>query len=73
VFLSRNAPARLAGGTGARFALIVHHDDADREWAYDRQTGLSTLARGLDEGPKRGWTIVSMKHDWNRVFAYEAK
>ncbi|HXK05992.1 MAG TPA: HAD family hydrolase [Verrucomicrobiae bacterium] len=63
----------VAGGTGARFALIVHHDDADREWAYDRHAGLSTLARGLDEGPQRGWTMVSMKQDWNRVFAYEAK
>jgi len=60
----------VTGGTGARFGLIVHHDDADREWAHDRHAGLSTLARGLDEGPLRGWTRVSMKQDWNRVFAF---
>jgi len=63
----------VTGGTGARFGLIVHHDDADREFAYDRHAGLSTLARGLDEGPQRGWTLVSMKQDWNRVFAFEAQ
>jgi phosphoglycolate phosphatase-like HAD superfamily hydrolase len=62
----------VAGGTGARFALIVHHDDAAREFAYDRESGLAKLARGLDEGPTRGWTIVSMKKDWKRVFPFEA-
>ena len=45
-------------------ALIVHHDDAAREWAYDRESGVGRLARGLDEGPRRGWVIVSMKDDW---------
>ena len=54
-------------GNGPRFGLIVHHDDADREWAYDRERHIGKLARGLDEGPKRGWTIVSMKDDWNRI------
>jgi phosphoserine phosphatase len=58
----------VAGGAGVRFALIVHHDDAVREFAYDREAGLVTLDRGLDEGPKRGWTLVSVKNDWNRVF-----
>ncbi len=58
----------VAGGPGARFALLVHHDDASREFAYDREQGLSRLARGLDEAPARGWTIVSMKKDWKRVF-----
>jgi len=55
-------------GEGARFGLIVHHDDAGREWAYDRESHIGRLNRGLDEGPKRGWTIVSMKDDWSRVF-----
>jgi phosphoserine phosphatase len=63
----------VAGGTGARFALIVHHDDAVREFAYDRESGLQQLARGLDEGPKRGWTLVSMKNDWKRVFPFDAE
>jgi len=62
----------VAGGAGARFALIVHHDDAEREFAYDREAGLARLARGLDEGPKRGWTLVSMKKDWKRVFPFDA-
>jgi len=60
----------VAGGTGARFALLVHHDDAEREFAYDREAGLARLARGLDEGPTRGWTIVSMMKDWKRVFPF---
>jgi hypothetical protein len=55
-------------GQGARFALIVHHDDAEREFAYDRESHVGKLARGLDEGPQRGWTIVSMKDDWKTIF-----
>ena len=61
-----------AGGAGARLALIVHHDDTAREFAYDRAAGLAKLARGLDEGPGRGWTLVSMKKDWKRVFPFDA-
>jgi hypothetical protein len=56
------------GGEGRRFGLIVHHDDADREVAYDRDSAFGKLDKGLDEGPKRGWTIVSMKNDWKQVF-----
>lgn len=52
---------------GPRLALLVHHDDADREWAYDRESHVGKLAKGLDEGPKRGWTIVSMRNDWKAV------
>jgi phosphoserine phosphatase len=55
-------------GPGPRFALLVHHDDAAREFAYDREAGLGRLARGLDEAAARGWTVVSMKNDWERVF-----
>jgi hypothetical protein len=54
---------------GARFALIVHHTDAEREWAYDRESHIGKLARGLDEGPRRGWTVVSMREDWKAVFS----
>lgn len=53
---------------GARLGLIVHHDDAEREFAYDRKSAFGKLGRGLDEGPKRGWTIVSMKNDWRAVY-----
>lgn len=55
-------------GEGRRFGLIVHHDDAEREVAYDRESHFGKLAKGLDEGPGRGWTIVSMKNDWKQVF-----
>ncbi|MBI1176883.1 haloacid dehalogenase-like hydrolase [bacterium] len=55
-------------GDGARFGLIVHHTDAEREFAYDRESHIGQLARGLDEGPKRGWTIVSMKDDWKVIY-----
>lgn len=56
-------------GSGPRFGLLVHHDDAEREYAYDRHSAFGKLDRGLDEGPKRGWSIVSMKEDWNSIFA----
>lgn len=58
----------VTSGPGARFGLLIHHDDAEREFAYDRDAGLARLARGLDEGPQRGWTIASMKSDWELVF-----
>jgi phosphoglycolate phosphatase-like HAD superfamily hydrolase len=53
---------------GARFGLIVHHTDADREWAYDRTSHIGQLARGLDEASKRGWVVVDMKGDWNAIY-----
>nr|WP_246368481.1 HAD family hydrolase [Aurantimonas endophytica] len=56
------------GGEGRRFGLIVHHDDADRDVAYDRDSTFGKLDRGLDDGPRQGWTIVSMKNDWKQVF-----
>lgn len=55
-------------GDGARFGLLVHHTDAEREWAYDRESHVGKLDKGLDEGPERGWTIVDMKGDWSRVY-----
>ena len=53
---------------GARLGVIVHHDDAQREFAYDRASHVGKLVRGLDEGPARGWTIVSVKSDWKQVY-----
>ena len=55
-------------GEGPRFGLLVHHTDGEREWAYDRESHIGGLNRGLDEGPKRGWTIVDMARDWEVVF-----
>jgi hypothetical protein len=58
-------------GTGARFALFVHHDDAAREFAYDRTDKLQQFDKGWDEALARGWTVVSMKNDWKRIFAFD--
>jgi hypothetical protein len=55
-------------GSGARFCLYVHHDDAAREYVYDREDGLARLDKGLDEAVAKGWTVVSMKNDWKTVF-----
>ena len=54
---------------GVRLGLILHHDDAAREFAYDRKSAFGRLDRALDETGRRGWTVVSMKNDWTRVFA----
>ena len=56
---------------GARFMGIVHHTDAEREYAYDRQSHVGKLDKALDEGLAKGWTIVDMKRDWNKVFAFQ--
>lgn len=58
-------------GKGARFGLIVHHTDAAREWAYDRKSSIGKLDKALDAAPAKGWTVVSMKDDWQRIFAFE--
>ena len=60
-------------GSGARFCLYVHHDDAEREYAYDRKDGLAKLDQGLDEAAAKGWTVVSMKNDWKTVYLAEKK
>ena len=55
-------------GPGPRLALLLHHDDAEREAAYDREFRLSPLSEGLDKAHDYGFTVVSMKRDWNAVF-----
>lgn len=56
---------------GARLCLLVHHTDAEREWAYDRTSRVGRLDKALDEATARGWTIVDMKQDWKTVFPRE--
>ncbi len=56
---------------GPRFGLLVHHTSDAQEYAYDRASLFGRLVRGLDEGPKRGWTIVDMKQEWNVVFPFD--
>ena len=53
------------------FALIVHHTDAEREVAYDRDSSIGRLDKALDEAGQKGWTVVDMKKDWKRVFPFE--
>ncbi len=57
-----------AAGSGQRFMAIVHHTDAVREYAYDRQSEIGRLDKALDEAAARGWTVVDMKQDWRAIF-----
>jgi hypothetical protein len=58
----------VASGSGARLVLYVHHDDAEREYAYDRKSQIGKLDKGLDEAAAKGWPVVSMKNDWLKIF-----
>lgn len=60
-----------AAGSAARFMGIVHHTDAEREYAYDRNSHVGRLDKALDEGQARGWTITDMKRDWRVIFPAE--
>jgi hypothetical protein len=60
-------------GRGARMGVIVHHTDAEREWAYDRNSSVGRLDKALDEATAKGWTVIDMKNDWKTVFAFENK
>ena len=59
------------GGTGARFAGLVHHTDAAREYAYDRQSRSESSTRLWDEADGEGWIVVDMKQDWKTIFPFE--
>lgn len=59
------------GGEGPSFALYVHHTDAEREWAYDRDSHIGRFNKGLDEAEKNGWTVVDMKRDWKIIYPFE--
>ncbi|MEO1115085.1 MAG: HAD family hydrolase [Pseudomonadota bacterium] len=56
-------------GDGPSLGLIVHHTDGEREWAYDRESHVGKLVRGLDEADARGWLLVDMAEDWKRVWS----
>jgi phosphoglycolate phosphatase-like HAD superfamily hydrolase len=61
----------VTAGPGPRLGLIVHHTDADREWAYDRESPVGRLARALDDAPRYGWVVVDMKNDWKVVYPFQ--
>jgi hypothetical protein len=56
---------------GLRLCMYVHHTDDKREWAYDRGSHIGALDKGLDEARLRGWTVVDMEKDWNKVFPFQ--
>ena len=58
-------------GPGPRFGLLVHHTDGEREYAYDRDSHIGRLERGLDEAEDRGWQVVDMARDWATVYGID--
>jgi phosphoglycolate phosphatase-like HAD superfamily hydrolase len=60
-----------AAAARPHFMGLVHHTDAVREWAYDRQSKIGKLDKALDDANAKGWTVVDMKQDWNKVFAFQ--
>lgn len=62
-----------SAGEGLRFCGFVHHTDADREWAYDRESSMGRLDKGLDEAEAKGWALFDMKQDWKVIYPYEKK
>jgi phosphoglycolate phosphatase-like HAD superfamily hydrolase len=60
-----------AAGSGLRFMGLVHHTDVEREWAYDRASQIGKLDKALDEAIAKKWTVVDIKRDWQRVFAFD--
>ncbi|WP_296898065.1 HAD family hydrolase [Thiohalocapsa sp.] len=57
-------------GEGKRLGLLLHHDDAEREYAYDRDSHIGRLDKGLDDAADKGWALVSIQRDWRRVFPW---
>ncbi len=74
IFASGNSDGDLrmmqytASGKGKRFILYLHHTDAEREWAYDRDSHIGRLDKGLDEAKIKGWTVIDMKKDWRVIY-----
>ncbi len=60
-----------AAGAGMRLMGLVHHTDAEREWAYDRKSHIGRLDKALDEALAKGWTVVDMKRDWKRIYPFQ--
>ncbi|WOJ97480.1 HAD family hydrolase [Congregibacter brevis] len=79
IFASGNSDGDLqmlqytAAGDGPRMMLYLHHTDAEREWAYDRESSIGKLDKGLDVAAEKGWTVIDMAQDWSTVFPAEVK
>ncbi|MDN5939666.1 MAG: hypothetical protein L0H83_13530, partial [Salinisphaera sp.] len=59
---------RSSKDTTPRFGIIIHHTDAVREWAYDRESPVGRLDEALDQAKQRGWHVVDMKEDWKQIY-----
>lgn len=62
-----------AAGSGPNLEVYIHHTDDKREWAYDRESHIGRLDKGLDEAREKGWTIVDMKTDWKEIYPDKAE
>ncbi len=77
VFASGNSDGDLQmlqytdSNTYPSFQLYLHHTDAKREWAYDRESSIGRLDKGLDEANAKGWTVIDMKNDWNTIYPFQ--
>lgn len=77
VFASGNSDGDLqmlqwtASNTNKSFMLYLHHTDAEREWAYDRDSHIGKLDKGLDEANEKGWTVIDMQKDWNVIYPFQ--
>ncbi len=77
IFASGNSDGDLQmlqytdSNTYPSFQLYLHHTDAEREWAYDRDTHVGRLDKGLDEAREKGWTVIDMKNDWKTIFPFQ--
>jgi phosphoglycolate phosphatase-like HAD superfamily hydrolase len=60
-----------AAGQGTRLVLLVHHTDAEREWAYDRKSHIGRLDVAIDEARQKGWTVVDMQNDWKVIYPFQ--
>ena len=60
-----------AAGDGKRLMVYIHHTDEEREWAYDRESHIGRLDKGLDEANEKGWTVVDMKNDWKVIYPFD--
>jgi hypothetical protein len=58
-------------GSGPRFGMIIHHTDSIREVAYDRNSPIGKLNKGLDDAAKYNWLIVDMKRDWKKIYSFD--
>ncbi|MHC4498151.1 MAG: haloacid dehalogenase-like hydrolase, partial [Planctomycetota bacterium] len=62
-----------AAGDSPSLMVYIHHTDAEREWAYDRESHIGRLDKGLDEANTKGWMVVDMKKDWKVIYPFQMR